>query len=79
MGDYLAVFHRGLEHDEDARDHLRRLALKYSRLIDLTAMREGLKQNLAVNFRSTNAVSAITDLEQLEVRRHGEFAPSGRV
>jgi hypothetical protein len=54
------------EQNADARDHWKRLALEYSRLVDLIAMHEGLGRKLAVNLRSVRSISAITDLNALE-------------
>jgi hypothetical protein len=55
------------EQDPDARAHWRQLALEYSRLVDLIAMREGVGRKLAVSLRRIGAVSASVDLSVLEV------------
>jgi hypothetical protein len=61
-----AIERLSLESNPGARDHWKRLALEYSRLVDLIAMREGLGLKLAVNMRNVRSVSEVTDLDMLE-------------
>lgn len=55
------------EQDPEARDYWGRLALEYSRLVDLIEMRQGLGQNLSTTLRRARAINAASDLRTIEI------------
>jgi hypothetical protein len=54
------------EQDPDARDHWKRLALGYARLVDLIAMREGLGLKLMGDPKSVPLDPGMPDLDEPE-------------